>query len=51
MASHKPAAKKRRLAKAAKQNSPVPLWVVAKTKGYVRRHPKIRYWRRSKLDE
>lgn len=51
MASHKPTAKKRRLAKATKQSSPVPLWVVARTKGNVRRHPKVRNWRRTKLDE
>ncbi len=42
-------AKKLRLAKAMKQNRPVPVWVVAKTMGRVRTHPKRRYWRRSKL--
>ncbi len=41
--------KKTRLAKATKQNRPVPIWVVAKTLGRVRTHPKRRYWRRSKL--
>ncbi|MCW3980834.1 MAG: 50S ribosomal protein L39e [Candidatus Bathyarchaeota archaeon] len=49
MARNKPTARKRRLAKAGKQKKPVPTWVVAKTKGRVRRHPKIRNWRRSKL--
>jgi large subunit ribosomal protein L39e len=42
-------AKKLRLAKAMKQNRPVPVWVVAKTMGRVRTHPKRRNWRRSKL--
>ncbi|MFV2040449.1 MAG: 50S ribosomal protein L39e [Candidatus Hydrothermarchaeales archaeon] len=42
-------AKKIRLAKAGRQNRPVPIWVVAKTKGKVRTHPKRRHWRRSNL--
>jgi large subunit ribosomal protein L39e len=41
--------RKIRMAKAMKQNRPVPIWVVAKTLGKVRLHPKRRYWRRSKL--
>ncbi|WP_457555584.1 50S ribosomal protein L39e [Candidatus Pyrohabitans sp.] len=41
--------RKLRLAKAMKQNRPVPVWAVAKTLGRVRTHPKRRYWRRSKL--
>jgi large subunit ribosomal protein L39e len=41
--------KKIRLAKATKQNRPVPIWAVAKTLGRVRTHPKRRHWRRSKL--
>ncbi|NOZ58826.1 MAG: 50S ribosomal protein L39e [Euryarchaeota archaeon] len=41
--------RKLRLAKAMKQNRPVPVWVVGKTMGKVRTHPKRRYWRRSKL--
>jgi large subunit ribosomal protein L39e len=41
--------RKIRMAKAKKQNRPVPIWVVAKTIGKVRTHPKRRYWRRSKL--
>ena len=44
-----PLARKLRLAKAMKQNRPVPVWVVAKTMGRVRTHPKRRYWRRSRL--
>ena len=42
-------AKKVRLAKAQKQNRPVPIWVVGKTMGRVRSHPKRRHWRRSTL--
>lgn len=42
-------AKKIRLSKAMKQNRPVPIWVVGKTMGRVRTHPKRRYWRRFKL--
>lgn len=49
MARVKPTARKRRLAKAGKQKKPVPTWVVAKTRGRVRRHPKTRQWRRTKL--
>jgi large subunit ribosomal protein L39e len=41
--------RKLRMSKAMKQNRPVPIWVVAKTLGRVRTHPKRRYWRRSKL--
>ncbi|EHP85199.1 50S ribosomal protein L39e [Methanotorris formicicus] len=49
MASNKPLGKKLRLAKAMKQNRRVPLFVIVKTRGKVRAHPKMRYWRRSKL--
>ncbi|MCD6445343.1 50S ribosomal protein L39e [Candidatus Bathyarchaeota archaeon] len=49
MARNKPAAKKRRLAKAGKQKKPVPSWVIAKTVGKFRRHPKMRPWRSRKL--
>ena len=49
MARNKPTARKRRLAKAGKQKKPVPTWVVAKTAGRVRRHPKGKHWRRTKL--
>lgn len=41
--------KKLRLAKATRQNRPVPIWAVAKTKAKVRTHPKRRQWRRSVL--
>jgi len=49
MARNKPTAKKRRLAKAGKQRKPVPTWVMAKTAGKVRTHPKRRHWRRTKI--
>jgi large subunit ribosomal protein L39e len=48
-ARNKPGPKKRRLAKATKQNRPVPTWVMVKTVGRVRTHPKRRGWRRGKL--
>lgn len=49
MARNKHLCRKKRLIKANKESSPVPLWVVAKTRGKFRRHPKQRNWRRSKL--
>ncbi len=51
MARYKPLAKKLRLAKAAKQNRRVPVWVIVKTNRKVVSHPKRRYWRRTKLKE
>ena len=49
MARTKPTAKKRRLAKAGKQRKPVPTWVIAKTDGKFRVHPKRRHWRSRKM--
>jgi large subunit ribosomal protein L39e len=49
MARNKPTAKKRRLAKAGKQKKAVPTWVIAKTAGKVRAHPKRRHWRSRKI--
>lgn len=49
MARSKHFARKKRLIKACKQNSAVPIWVVVKTKGKFRRHPKIRNWRHTRL--
>jgi len=46
---NKPTAKKRRLAKAGKEKKSVPAWVVAKTMGKFRTHPKQRQWRTRKL--
>ncbi len=41
--------RKLRYAKALKQNRPIPLWVLVKTKMRVRDNPKRRFWRRTKL--
>ncbi|MFB3888643.1 MAG: 50S ribosomal protein L39e [Candidatus Bathyarchaeia archaeon] len=50
MARIKPAAKKRRLAKAAKTKESVPTWVIARTDGKVRTNPKRRRsWRTRKI--
>jgi len=49
MARNKPAAKKRRLAKAGKQKKAVPAWAMAKTAGKFRTHPKRRQWRARKI--
>lgn len=49
MARNKHLCRKKRLIKANKQSSSVPLWVVGKTGGKFRRHPKIRNWRNRKL--
>jgi large subunit ribosomal protein L39e len=49
MTRNKPTAKKRRIAKAGKQKRAVPTWVIAKTGGKFRTHPKKRQWRSRKL--
>lgn len=49
MARAKHVARKLRLAAALKSNSPVPVWVSAKTRLRVRRGFRLRNWRRSKL--
>jgi len=49
MARNKPVAKKLRLAKAGKQKKAVPSWVIAKTAGRFRTHPKRRRWRTRKI--
>ncbi|OYT60421.1 MAG: 50S ribosomal protein L39e [Desulfurococcales archaeon ex4484_217_1] len=49
MAHYIHVARKLRLARALKSNFTVPLWVVARTGGKFRRHPKMRHWRRVKL--
>ena len=41
--------KKVRLARANRLTTRVPVWVIMKTARRVRRHPKMRFWRRSKL--
>ena len=49
MARFKHVARKIRLAKRGKQNRPVPLWAVMRTKRRWRRNPRRYHWRRSKL--
>uniref|UniRef100_A0A7J3ZIZ5 Large ribosomal subunit protein eL39 n=1 Tax=Fervidicoccus fontis TaxID=683846 RepID=A0A7J3ZIZ5_9CREN len=49
MAHFKPLGKKLRLASALNSNSPVPAWVVVKTRRKVRFNIKRRHWRRQKL--
>jgi large subunit ribosomal protein L39e len=49
MARTKPTAKKLRLASAGKRKKPVPTWVISKTSGKFRTHPKRRQWRQKKL--
>ena len=49
MATYKSPQKKYRLSAARRQSKPVPVWVIAKTKGKVRRTPSQRHWRRTKL--
>ncbi len=49
MARFKHVARKLRLARALKSNSPVPVWVVIKTRRRVTFNPKRRHWRVSKL--
>ena len=44
-------AKKKRLAKAERQNTRVPAWVMMKTDMNVTRNPKRRNWRRNDWDE
>lgn len=48
MAHNKPFAKKIRLAAAYRENQQVPLWVIARTRGRVRRKLR-RNWRRSRM--
>lgn len=45
MATRKPSSRKIRLFKKVKQTSPVPAWVILKTKRGVRTNPKRRPWR------
>jgi large subunit ribosomal protein L39e len=47
MARNKPLAKKLRLARATKRAKAVPIWIVARTMGKVRRSRRWRNWRRS----
>ncbi|MCD6095788.1 MAG: 50S ribosomal protein L39e [Thermoprotei archaeon] len=49
MAKGKPLGKKLRLAHALKQNRRPPIWVLMRTMGRFRTHPKLRNWRRKRL--
>jgi large subunit ribosomal protein L39e len=49
MATHKPAGKKRRLSRRHRMRRAVPTWVVSKTRGHVRSHPKKKNWRDGRL--
>ena len=49
MARNKPLWKKIRMAKAARRTRGVPTWVVMKTSGKVKQHPKKRHWQRNKM--
>ncbi|NVM54943.1 MAG: 50S ribosomal protein L39e [Candidatus Helarchaeota archaeon] len=49
MARVKPLGKKLRLGKANKQNRSIPAWIIVKTRGRVRTHPKRRKWRNQRI--
>ncbi|MEM3736697.1 MAG: 50S ribosomal protein L39e [Candidatus Bathyarchaeia archaeon] len=49
MARYKTLSKKIKLAKEFKKANPVPAWIIAKTRGRVRRTPTRRHWRRVKI--
>jgi large subunit ribosomal protein L39e len=49
MAAHKTFIIKRKLAKKAKQNRPIPQWVRMQTGNHIRYNAKRRHWRRTKL--
>jgi len=50
MAAHKSASRKIRLLKKQKQASPVPAWVILRTKRGVRTNPKRRAWRQTDVE-
>ncbi|MHA1238166.1 MAG: 50S ribosomal protein L39e [Candidatus Odinarchaeia archaeon] len=49
MARNKPLGKKLRLAHALNENKSVPAWIIVKTRGHVRTHPRRRNWRRTNI--
>ncbi len=51
MARVKALARKLRLIKRERSNSPIPIWVIAKTLRKVKYRPRMRHWRRSKLKD
>lgn len=50
MGARKSSARKNRLIKKVKQNSPVPAWIIIRTNRRVRRNPKQRQWRRTDVN-
>ncbi len=50
MAAHKSSPRKIRLLKKTKQNSPVPAWIILRTKRSVRTNPKRRAWRQTDVE-
>ncbi|HEX9845497.1 MAG TPA: 50S ribosomal protein L39e [Candidatus Nitrosotenuis sp.] len=50
MAARKHSGRKIRLLKKKKQNSPVPAWIILKTKRQVRSNPKRRQWRQTDVE-
>tara|TARA_B100000678_G_scaffold179900_1_gene150128 strand:- start:30 stop:188 length:159 start_codon:yes stop_codon:yes gene_type:complete len=50
MATRKTSGRKIRLMKKAKQASPVPAWIILKTKRNVRTNPKARQWRNTDVE-
>jgi large subunit ribosomal protein L39e len=49
MSSNKSLGKKQRLSRATKSNRRVPAWVMIRTNRRFTRHPKMRNWRKNKL--
>ncbi|MBD3230698.1 MAG: 50S ribosomal protein L39e [Promethearchaeota archaeon] len=49
MARNKPLGKKIRLGKARRQNRSIPAWIIVKTQGKVKTHPKRRRWRNQNI--
>ncbi|TQN71614.1 60S ribosomal protein L39 [Colletotrichum shisoi] len=49
MPSHKTFRTKQKLAKAQKQNRPIPQWIRLRTGNTIRYNAKRRHWRKSKL--
>jgi len=50
MAARKSSARKIRLIKKQKQASPVPAWIILRTKRHVRTNPKRRNWRQTDVE-
>lgn len=50
MAARKPSSRKIRLLKKTKQTSPVPAWVILRTRRNVRTNPKRRAWRQTDVE-